>query len=134
MAIDEYGIELKIGIEGLQELQRQNQKMLAALEPRNAPEKALQYITAGLLRYAITITDVLTGALRASHRAGYFNYRGVVFIDPGAVNPFGDRPVVYGEYVHARGGSHAFYERTVREAGEGIMRTGLSILDRELWR
>jgi len=132
--IDEYGIELKIGIEGLQEAQRQNQKMLAALEPRNAPAKALQYITAALLRYATVITHVVTGALRASHRAGYFNYRGVVFIDSGAVNPFGDRPSVYGEYEHARGGSHAFYERTVREAGGSIMRTGLNILDQEVWR
>lgn len=134
MPIDEYGIELKIGIEGLQELQRQNQRALAALEPRNAPAKALQYITAGLLRYAITITHAITGALRASHHAGFFNYRGVVFIDPGAVNPFGQRPSVYGEYEHARGGAHAFYDRTVREAGAPIMRTGLSILDRELWR
>ena len=89
---------------------------------------------AGLSRYAISITHVLTGGLRAAHTVGLFNYRGVLFIEPSAVNPFGQRPAIYGEWEHARGGAHAFYERTVREAGAPIMRTGLSILDRELWR
>jgi hypothetical protein len=45
---------------------------------------------------------------------------GRIYIDPTAVNPRGQRPEEYGVYEHARGGSHAFYERTIKERGEQI--------------
>lgn len=133
MAMDELGIELELGIEGIQKALLVNQKALAGLRAESAPAEAIQYVMAALQRYAISpgVTPVDTGALRASHRVGIFKYRGVLFLDPTARNPrSGVRTAVYGAHLHARGGRYAFYERTVKEAGEGIMRTGLSILDK----
>lgn len=114
---------VKLTIRGLQEAQQANQRRLAELKPSGALGRAVQYATATLQRHAIGITHVDTGSLRASHRmrleAG--GLRGVIFIDPGAVNPrSGQKTSVYGPHEHARGGSHAFYARTVSEAGPSV--------------
>lgn len=110
-------------IKGLQEAQQANQRRLAELKPSGALGRAVQYATATLQRHAIGITHVDTGSLRASHRmrleAG--GLRGVIYIDPSAVNPrSGQKTSIYGPVEHARGGSHAFYARTVAEAGPQV--------------
>jgi hypothetical protein len=110
-------------IKGLQEAQQANQRRLAELKPTGALGRAIQYATATLQRHAIGVTHVDTGSLRASHRmrleAG--GLRGVIYIDPSAVNPrSGQKTSVYGPHEHARGGSHAFYARTVSEAGPQV--------------
>lgn len=110
-------------IRGLQEAQQANQRRLAELKPSGALGRAVQYATATLQRHAIGVTHVDTGSLRASHRmrleAG--GLRGVIYIDPSAVNPrSGQKTSVYGPAEHARGGSHAFYARTVAEAGPQV--------------
>ncbi len=131
MAIDEYGVELELGIEGIQEALLRNQKAIAGLQAESAPAEAIQYIMAASQRYAIAVSHVDTGAMRSGHRVGIFKSRGVLSLDTGARNPrSGARVAVYGAHEHARGGSHAFYDRTVNEAGEQIMRTGLQILDK----
>lgn len=115
--------DVKLTIKGLQEAQQANQRRLAELKPSGALGRAVQYATAATQRYAIGITHVDTGSLRASHlvRLEAGGLRGVIYIDPNAVNPrSGLKTSVYGPTEHARGGSHAFYERTVAEAGPQI--------------
>lgn len=114
-------------IKGLQEAQQANQRRMAELKPSGAFGRAIQYATATLQRHAIGITHVWKvkgGGLKSSHRmrleAG--GLRGVIYIDPAAVNPRGQRPSVYGPVEHARGGDHAFYARTVDEAGPQVVR------------
>lgn len=114
---------VSLTIKGLQEAQQANQRRLAELKPSGALGRAVQYATATLQRHAIGITHVDTGSLRASHRmrleAG--GLRGVIYIDPSAVNPrSGQKTSIYGPVEHARGGSHAFYARTVAEAGPQV--------------
>lgn len=47
--------------------------------------------------------------------------QGLVYLDPTAVNPrTGQRTAEYGAHEHDRGGSHAFYERTIAD-GEIIL-------------
>lgn len=75
------------------------------------------------------ITHVITGALRGSHTAFRLgNLEWMVAPNPGTINPFGFRPKDYGPIEHARGGSHAFYQRTLDErlpeiARDAVMRT-----------
>lgn len=71
-------------------------------------------------RYAVSITHVDTGALKNAHAIDVRGDRGQIYISPSARRSDGRHPAQYGPHEHARGGSHAFYERTVREAGRMI--------------
>jgi len=110
--------EIGLSITGLQEAQMDNLKRIARLQPDGELGKAIKDTTIGAHRFAVQITHVwkvLGGGLRASHRAEVKGLRGRVYIDPGAVNPRGQKPSIYGYYENRRGGSHAFYDRTVEE-------------------
>lgn len=114
-----------LGIQGIQEAQEANARVIAALKPSGKFGEAIRWGTMAAQRYAVSITHVWIekgGGLRASHRMAVDldALRGTVYIDPDSVNPRGQKPSVYGPYEHARGGSHAFYERTEREAGPMI--------------
>jgi hypothetical protein len=127
----EYRAELSI--EGLQELQAENNKMIAALRPGTALGRMLTLVVADLSRYAITITHVDTGALRASHRMAIYDDYGEVYVDPSATNPrSGVRTAVYGAIEEARGGEHAFYTRTVNERGASAMDRARAYLEQTL--
>jgi hypothetical protein len=132
----------RVTIKGIQEAQRANLRAIATLQPQGRLGRALQMVMAELHRYAVSITHVWIvwgGALRASHRIGVLtltenNGRGEIFIDPSAMNPRGQRPSVYGIYEHARGGEHAFYERTVNQAGPGAVGRAMRFLQEGLGR
>lgn len=88
---------------------------------RRALGRAIQWGTAAAHRYAVSITHVLTGSLRASHRMAVSGLQGRISLDPRARNPRSrQRTAVYGPVEEARGGEHAFYRRTVAEAGRKI--------------
>lgn len=127
--------DVDMTIEGIQELQAANERMIAALKPAGVLGEAVRYGTTEGHRYAVAITHVDTGALRGSHRMLIEGSgdRGRVFIDPGTRNPrTGQRPADYGVEEHERGGSHAFYARTESEAGDRIGRQMLEIVRRGL--
>jgi len=85
-------------------------------------EKALSYAATRLERYAISITHVDKGDLKGAHRIRVSSNRAEIYLDPSAVNAKGRRPAEYGVYEHARGGSHAFYQRTIDEASDAVLR------------
>jgi len=115
------GFDIGLTITGIQEAQRANLAAVAALRPSGVFGRAVIYAATAAHRYAVAITHVDTGALRASHRIEVKGLQGRIYIDPGSVNPrSGQKPVVYGPYEHARGGSHAFYQRVVDEKGGEI--------------
>ena len=120
---------LRMGIKGIQKAQAANNRALAAVRPRGALGRAVQWGIAEAHRYAVTITHVDSGALRASHRMRYQEggrwARGRMMIDASSVNPRGAKPSVYGPIEHERGGSHAFYARTESERGRRIL-TGMA--------
>lgn len=87
--------------------------------------------------YARTITHRVTGELAGAHMYEYDSHlmRGWLYIDPRVVYAQGSTlrwPRQYGLYEHSRGGSHAFYERTQREAGRGFASSGIKFMVRTL--
>jgi len=85
---------------------------------RDEIKKDLRYLT----WYAKQITHKQSGVLALAHTWEYDSHRmvGRIYIDPKVTWIQGRssirRPHIYGLYEHSRGGSHAFYDRTVREA------------------
>lgn len=117
-------------IEGLKELQAYNERLIAGLRGPFL-NKAVRDTTLAAHNYAKSITHVVSGTLRASHRMELVSARqeGIISIDKSARNPFsGSLPSEYGIYEHDRGGEHAFYQRTVDEYGERAGKAGLDIL------
>lgn len=112
-------VDVKLTITGVQEAQRANLRaMRAVVQTGQGMTRALALAGLELHRYAVAVTHVDTGALRASHRLRESPGRVELFIDSGAVNPrTGASPARYGPLEHARGGEHAFYERTYTERG-----------------
>lgn len=124
---------MKIGIQGLQETQRANARHIRAVRPNGALADGVKTATMLAQQSAIRKTHVDTGALRASHRMQVAGRRGLVYIDPSAVNPrSGARTSEYGPAEHARGGDHAFYQRVVEEDGERIARAAGEVILRGL--
>jgi hypothetical protein len=115
----------RLTIKGLQEAQAANLRLMAAVRPSGALGRAVQRATIAAHRYAVTLTHVDTGALRASHRMDYGTgsgwAQGRVFIDPTARNPR-SRALTsrYGPVEEARGGTHRFYGRVVDEKAHAI--------------
>lgn len=108
-------------ITGLQEAQRANLHNIQAMRPTGALGRAIRWGGTEAHRYAVFVTHVDTGALRASHRIKVETARAEVYIDPNAINPRGQRPADYGVVEHERGGGHAFYDRTENERGPFIV-------------
>lgn len=128
---------MQVSIQGLQDAQQDNAKMIRALRPSTGLGQAVRGTISDLHRYAVIVTHVDTGALRASHRMAFGeSYGGAeasISIDEGARNPrTGKRTSEYGPVEHARGGAHAFYERTYEERGDRAVDVGMSALIRSL--
>lgn len=121
----------QLSIEGIQEVQKRNLARIAALTPAGKAGEAVRDALVALHRYAVSITHVGKyqrngntvggGSLRASHRIEVSGLEGMVYIDPSAKNPLSKtKPAEYGVYENARGGEHAFYDRTVNEEGPRV--------------
>jgi hypothetical protein len=124
-------------VRGFQELSEANRQMLEAVNPRGGLGKAVREAALFVHRYAVAITHVQTGTLQASHRIDFASGRVLtsfagfeilseaaarIYIDPGTRNPVtGQRPADYGHTEHARGGTHAFYQRAHSEAGPNAL-------------
>lgn len=81
--------------------------------------RLIQHVSMDVHTYSRGITHKITGALARSERLDYVTGMdeviGSITLDPMVRNPeSGGHPVEYGEYEHARGGDHAFFERTFR--------------------
>lgn len=118
-------------IRGIQEAQADNAKRIAALKPNGELGQVIKDQTIGAHRYAISITHVITGSLRASHRMELKGLHGRIYIDPASVNPRSkQKPVVYGYHENKRGGAHAFYDRTIEEYGSKVENAVFKVVDK----
>lgn len=91
-------------------------------------------------RYAEGITHVYSGQLKASHVTEYEGHRmrGSLHVDQHKLaRGYGGQlryppqfVFEYATYEHARGGSHAFYERTIKETGGILEFQGINTLVR----
>lgn len=111
----------QLSIQGIQEVMARNNRRIATMQTGGAAEDAVRDAIIALHRYVVSIIHVDQGALRAAQRMELEGLSGYIHIDPGASNPRGKtKPVEYGVYEHARGGEHAFYDRTVAEIGDQV--------------
>ena len=105
-------------IEGLQEAQEWNEREIANLKPDGGFGQFLVQLAADLQRYAISITHVITGTLRAAHEVeeDIDNLRMTIQLAEDAENPISHEMAAdYGYYEEMRGGEHSFYQRTIDE-------------------
>ncbi len=114
----------------IQAAQAHLNKILASLQPKSAYGRAIKVMWIAGSQYAEKVSHRDSGALQASHRFEMYvdELGGQVFIDPSATTAKGKKPSEYGPYEEARGGSHAFYERTEVEAGQKIAILGVEEL------
>jgi hypothetical protein len=123
-----------LSIKGLQEAQRWNARAIASLKPGGEMSRAIRDCITQIHRAEISLTHVDTGALRASIRMDANDKEAKTFIDPSAVNPRSRQKTInYAGAENARGGQHAFAERTVRDyvpriVGIGIYRIGRGLM------
>lgn len=111
---------MAVTIYGIQAAQAAMLRAVNAARPGSGLQAALKDAAAAAHRYAVALTHVDTGSLKASHRIALHATRAEIYLDPGAQRSDGRRPAQYGPFEHARGGEHAFYERTVAEHGAEI--------------
>ena len=125
---------IQFRLRGLERLQAANRKLLDGINPKLGLYEGVKTATQLLHNYAINITHVQTGTLKRSHvvdfaAGGAQTFRfgfpivnkaiGRIYISSAARNPVtGKMPVDYGPMEHRKGGTHAFYKRTVDEHGK----------------
>lgn len=110
-----------VSIYGIQQAQNAMLRTANAVKPNSGLGAAVKEATVAAHRYAVYLTHVDTGGLRAAHRMEIASRRGQVYIDPAAARSDGQRPSVYGPFEHERGDDHAFYARTVNDYGRQIL-------------
>ncbi|MBA2702695.1 MAG: hypothetical protein H0U60_02470 [Blastocatellia bacterium] len=109
-------LKLSVKLKNLDKAQRKNLKVIAALRPEGALGKMAQYGAVQAYNYMHGIVHVDTGLLKMS-----------LFIDRKNASTYAvrvrenvsykkKRPAVYGAYENARGGAHAFVNRTMQQA------------------
>ena len=116
-------MRLDIRVKQNRAAQQKNLKRIRALNPRGELGKMAQYAAMKTHEYMRSIVHVRTGALKSSLiivRPGANKF--VVRISGTARGVGKSRPSVYGPIENARGGSHAFVDRTMREAVPQIAR------------
>lgn len=111
-----------MNVEGLRNAQDALRRLERYVSGQEGMQRVIGDAAVRTHRYAVSITHVHTGALKSAHRVQFARNRAEIYIDPSARNEYGEQPAEYGLREHARGGSHAFYSRTVDEAGPGILR------------
>jgi len=124
-----------IQIRGYEKLQRGIRQTIEAIKPATGLGRAVQQALLFMHRYTVAITHVDTGALRSSHILDFNPAipEGRIFISSGTRNPrTGQPPAVYGPIEHARGMSHAFYERTLAERGDAAGELALQTILRAM--
>lgn len=139
---------LHVTVAGIEAAQAAQFQLLAAVNPRGGLGRAVKVATEFVRDYAVAITHVQTGTLRASHRADFASGRllttfaaitireeamGRIYIDPSVRNPVtGQLPSEYGFAEHSKGGSHAFYYRAHQEAGPTALALAHNVMMTEL--
>ncbi len=102
--------------------------ILEQIQPEGAYGKAIKTMSVMGQAYAMRVTHVDTGATKSAHMVDLSPMMGSIHLDPYARRGDGRSPAQYGPYEEARGGGHAFYNRTVSEQGDKIGSEGLRVL------
>lgn len=110
--------QFNVSIKGIPEAQAAFEQAARAVKPSGAYGKWIKETTLRLHKYAVDATHVDTGALKASHILTVNRLQGEIMLNPGARRGDEARPAHYGPFEHRRGGSHAFYARTIEHGNQ----------------
>ncbi len=125
---------IKITFKGENIASRRIGKMVNTLRQSRRLNKYTNIIVNHLKKYLKSIVHIDTGTLHDAIRTRINNSGiGELFIDPNATNPSGVRAALYGPIENARGGDHAFFDRTTRDDTEDAMAAGISSIRKDLF-
>lgn len=106
-----------------------------SLSPKSGGGEAVRRVAEIARAYASSITHHWTSTLWKTHTVDESRIASdgiaAVYIER-VRNPLGQYTDIYGPKEHAKGGDHAFYDRTVRNRGPFALRQGVSMLERRL--
>lgn len=115
-------IDLQFRVSGHDRVARLAKELAGGTKYRGYIRDAIVGALQDLTTYAKSITHKETGLLASAITFEYntSSMVGRLFISPRYVRASGNRlhfAWIYGSFEHARGGEHAFFERTVQERG-----------------
>lgn len=122
----------KITIEGLQQAQAANLKIIAALQPKGAVAEATQEMGIRAFRWVVTQTHVETGTLRASRRLDIQPLEAIIYTVAGKNPISGKSARAYDVPEQARGGTHQTYVNFIATQALAIGRMGMITMLRNL--
>ena len=124
-------MDIKVTVQLLEDVQRRVKERTMALKPQGAFGRLVRDILDSMHKFIRSVVHVDTGSLKAAQRMEWEGgLRGEIFTDPSVTNPkSGVRPVIYGVYENARGGSHAFFDQTVAAAPSMVAKGLRAFLD-----
>ena len=126
---------IKIGFKGGRIANRKVGNMVNTLRRSGRLVSHTRKIVNRLKNYMQSIVHIDTGTLHDAIRTRIDNRGlGEVFIDPSATNPTGQRAAMYGPIENARGGAHAFFDRTANEGSEDALAAGIASLREALFK
>lgn len=113
--------DIRLQIYGVPPVLDRLRRVAAALKPDGAFGQGLVEAGNDLRDYAASVTHEDTGNLAGAHRVRVSGLKVELYLDPGAINPRSHQSAaLYGPFEHARGGDHAFYDRTRREKARQV--------------
>lgn len=120
----------QVGIERILGKIRQVRRILA--NPGGARHSSVEVVGRHFLRHAMLITHRWSGGLASGHRLSVEKPSSIILHTVGS-NPWTGEPIEnYAGIEEARGGSHAFYRRTIAEVGDVAAREGIQVVFRSL--
>ncbi len=121
-----------ITVQGYEQIQAAQRKLLEALKPNGALGKAVLYGTVQMQRGVTTRVHRDTGTYAASQMGDVQGLAGRVYT-AGNRNPESGEPAsAYGPYEEARGGGHAAYGTTFTSDAPGVIADAIKIILAEL--
>lgn len=121
-------MSFKVAIEGYQELQAANRKLLAAVRPQGALGAANLYATKSMLRGVESRAHSDTGTYQASIRAEFNGLTGRVYVAPNRNPKSGGIAAAYARFEEARGGSHAAFANTAKQDEQRAAQEGVQLI------
>lgn len=108
-----------VKVEGADEVQQALERAVQVVQPGGEMDKAVTFAVRRAHYYMRSIVHVDTGALKSSLTVQQGQRAAYLYSDPTVTNPRSrQRPAVYGYWEDKRGGSHAFYDRTMAKMPE----------------
>lgn len=125
-------LKVTLTIDGLRKAQDANKRRIVKMQPKGL-SRVIQIATLEMHRLALIETPVDTGSWRASHLITLEPTRGIVFVDPSALNSrSGGRVIDYATEYEQQGGRYAVYKNTAAQHGSRVLQAAAKAAAKEI--